>query len=486
MYDAHANGAGCYDVWVNHKRRELVKSQYADFLARKSVSDPDTGIDGNICIPDRMKPHQRDITRWALRRGRAAIFAGTGLGKTYMELQWANAVAEYTGKPVLLFAPLAVSAQTIREAGKFGLCAGLADSQSSVCGPVAVTNYQKIDRFDLSQFGGVVLDESSILKNTDGKYRTRLIDECMQIPFRLAATATPAPNDFMELGNHAEFLGVMSQTDMLAMFFTHDGGETQKWRLKGHAEDAFWKWMASWAVMLRKPSDLGYEDAGYDLPPLNQIQHDVSVEYKPCIEAGTLFPMQANTMGERLAARRDSVSDRVARAASVTPDDRPFVWWCNLNSESDALAKAIPGAVEVRGSDKDDEKERKLVDFSEGRIRVLITKPSIAGFGMNWQHCADTGFVGLSDSFEQVYQAIRRFWRFGQTNPVNVHFIAAETEGAVVANLKRKETDADRMADAMVRHMADLSSTNVRGMTRDRASYTPQVKMQLPTWANGG
>lgn len=482
MYDAHANGVGCYNDWVRYKRRELVKGQYADFLARKAVMDPATGVYGDIVIPDRMKPHQRDITKWALRRGRAAIFAGTGLGKTYMELQWANAVAEYTGKPVLLFAPLAVSAQHIREAGKFDLQALMADSAASVVGPVSVTNYQKLDRFDLSQFGGVVLDESSILKNTDGKYRTRLIEECKQIPFRLAATATPAPNDFMELGNHAEFLGVMSQTDMLAMFFTHDGGETQKWRLKGHAEDAFWKWMASWAVMLRKPSDLGYDDDGYDLPPLNQVQHDVSVEYKPCVEAGTLFPMQAHTMGERLAARRDSVDDRVAKAASITPTDRPFVWWCNLNSESDALAKAIPGSVEVRGSDKDDDKERKLVDFSEGRIRVLITKPSIAGFGMNWQHCADTGFVGLSDSFEQVYQAIRRFWRFGQTKPVNVHFIAAETEGAVVANIKRKEADADRMADAMVRHMADLSAENVRGMTRDRATYTPQVKMQLPIW----
>lgn len=280
---------------------------YQEFLKTKIKRDPETGITGNISIPDRMLPHQRDITSWALRRGRAAIFAGTGLGKTYMELQWANAVAEYTGQPVLLFAPLAVSEQTIREARKFDLAAEIATSSDDISCPVSVTNYQKIDRFDLSGFGGVVLDESSILKNTDGNYRTRLIEECRNIPFRLAATATPAPNDFMELGNHAEFLGVMSQTDMLAMFFTHDGGETQKWRLKGHAEDVFWKWMASWSVMLRKPSDLGYANEGYDLPPLNQIQHDVSVEYKPCIEAGTLFPCQAHTMRERLAARRDSV-----------------------------------------------------------------------------------------------------------------------------------------------------------------------------------
>lgn len=461
----------------------MTVNSYADFLSRKAITDPATGIEGKIELPEAMKPHQRDIATWALRRGRAAIFAGTGLGKTFMELTWADRVATYTGKPVLIFAPLAVSAQHVREAAKFNLNAVICADQSQVSSnPVVISNYQKIDRFDLSQFSGIVLDESSILKNTDGKYRTRLIEECKQIPFRLAATATPAPNDFMELGNHAEFLGVMSQTDMLAMFFTHDGGETQKWRLKGHAEDAYWKWMASWSVMLRSPSDLGYPNDGYDLPELIQTQHTVDVEYKPCVESGTLFPMEAKTMGERLAARRDSVSDRVAMAASMTPTDRPFVWWCNLNSESEALASAIPGAVEVRGSDKDDDKERKLVDFSEGRIRVLVTKASIAGFGMNWQHCADTGFVGLSDSFEQVYQAIRRFWRFGQTKPVNVHFIASEMEGAVVSNIRRKEADADRMADAMVKHMADLASANVRGMVRDRATYHPAVKMQLPSF----
>ena len=457
-------------------------SSYQDFLIRKSIVDPLTGIDNPSELPSVLKPHQRDITRWALKRGRAAIFAGTGLGKTLMELTWADHVMRYTGKPVLVFAPLAVSAQHVREAHKFGLHASIATDQSMVIGQTAVTNYQKIEHFDLDAFGGIVLDESSILKNTDGKYRTRLIEQCARIPFRLAATATPAPNDFMELGNHAEFLGVMSQTDMLASFFAHDGGETQKWRLKGHAEDEFWKWMASWSVMLRKPSDLGYPNDGYDLPPLVQHQHDVSVAYDPSIETGLLFPMEAITLGERLSARRDSVNDRVAMAMKITPEDRPFVWWCNLNSESEAITKAIPGAVEVRGSDKDADKERKLNDFSEGRIRVLVTKPSIAGFGMNWQHCADTGFVGLSDSFEQVFQAIRRFWRFGQTRPVNVHFIAAETEGAVVANIRRKEADAERMADAMVNHMADLSSANIRGAVRDVPTYAPKETMKMPTW----
>lgn len=455
---------------------------YRQFLATKRIVDPDTGITGSIDLPDVMMPHQRDITRWALRRGRAAIFAGTGLGKTLMELTWADRVAAHTGKPVMIFAPLAVSQQHIREAGKFGLSARIVRDQSEISAGVNVTNYQKIDHFDLSAFGGVVLDESSVLKSTDGEYRTRLISECSTVPFRLAATATPAPNDFMELGNHAEFLGVMSYTDMLATFFVHDGGETQKWRLKGHAESEFWKWMASWAVMLRQPSDLGYPNDGYDLPPLRQRSHTVAVEYKPSLDTGLLFPMEARTMQERLAARRDSIEERVALAASITPADRPFVWWCHLNPEAEQLAKAIPGAVNLTGSDSDNEKERKLIDFSEGRTRVLITKPSIAGFGMNWQHCADTGFVGLNDSFEQVYQAIRRFWRFGQAMPVNVHFIASEMEGAVVANLRRKEADADHMADQMVAHMADLTSELVRGNARVQSTYNPTLPMTIPAW----
>ncbi|CAB4145797.1 DEXDc domain containing protein [uncultured Caudovirales phage] len=457
--------------------------KYLAFLERKKLMDPCTGMDMIDDLPPVMKDHQRDITNWALRRGRAAIFAGTGLGKTLMELQWADRVSAYTGKPVIVFAPLAVSVQHLREAVKFGLVAHIARTQDDVLSSgVYVTNYQKIGHFDLSKFGGVVLDESSILKSTDGHYRTRLIEECAQIPFRLAATATPAPNDFMELGNHAEFLGVMSYTDMLATFFVHDGGDTQKWRLKGHAENEFWKWMASWAVMIRKPSDLGYANDGYDLPALKQHQHTVGVQYAPSMETGLLFPMEARGLSERISARRDTIEERVGMAAKLTPPDKPFVWWCSLNAESAALTKAIPGAVETLGSDSDETKERKLTDFSEGRTRVLVTKPGVAGFGMNWQHCADTGFVGLNDSFEQVYQAIRRFWRFGQTNPVNVHFIAAETEGAVVANLKRKEADAERMAASMVMHTASISSALIRGMVRTVPDYNPDKPMVIPNW----
>lgn len=459
-----------------------VHPDYQQFLDRKRIVDPMTGLANVPALPDAMFAFQQDITSWSLRRGRAALFAGTGLGKTFMELTWGNAIANETGGMILHLAPLAVAQQIIREAAKWGIPARHVSAQSD-CGPgINVTNYQKLAHFDLTKFVGVILDESSILKSTDGHYRTRLIEACQQIPFRLAATATPAPNDFMELGNHAEFLGVMKYTDMLATFFTHDNGDTQKWRLKGHAENEFWKWMASWAVMLRRPSDLGYPDGAYALPPLNQFQHQVAVDYAPSLETGMLFPMEAATLQERIGARRDTITERVALAAQMTPSDRPFVWWCNLNAESEALVRAIPGAVETKGSDTDDVKERKLNDFSEGRTRVLVTKPGVAGFGMNWQHCADTGFVGLNDSFEQVYQAIRRFWRFGQTKPVNVHFIAAETEGAVVANLKRKESDAERMAAAMVLHMADLSSEQVKGSNRVIPDYNPTQPVVLPEW----
>lgn len=453
---------------------------YEQFLERKRLVDPATGITGRIELPEFFKPHQRDITNWALRRGRSAIFAGTGLGKTLMELVWAKEVARETRRPVLILAPLAVSMQHGREASKFGVSASVVTHQSGDA--IDITNYQKIEHFDLEGFGGVALDESSILKSTDGKYRTKLIQDCAKVPFRLAATATPAPNDFMELGNHAEFLGVMSYTDMLATFFTHDGGDTQKWRLKGHAETEFWKWMASWAVMLRKPYDLGYDNAGYDLPPLRYHQHTVGVDYAPSMETGLLFPMEARTLQERIAARRDSVEDRVALAADITPRTGPFVWWCNLNSEADALTKLIPGAVNLHGGLKDSEKERILIDFSEGRIEKLVTKASLAGFGMNWQHCRGTGFVGMNDSFEQLYQAVLRFWRFGQTEAVDAHFIASEMEGATVANIRRKEADAERMAAAMVMHMADLSSAAVRGAVRDRPDYDPKIPMKIPAW----
>lgn len=454
-------------------------SAYQDFLARKAISDPPTGIAEPPLPPSVFKPHQADIGRWTLKRGRSAVFAGTGLGKTLMELWWADQVARETNKPVLIYAPLAVAAQHLREAEKFDMQAKLVRTHADLVVGVNVANYAKLEHFDHGELGGIALDESSILKHHDGKTRARLTEECARIPFRLAATATPAPNDFMELGNHAEFLGVMSYTDMLATFFVHDGGDTQQWRLKGHAEDEFWKWMCSWAVMLRKPSDLGYPDDGYDLPALHQVQHTVEAED----QFGSLFVQPAATLSERITARKDTVAERVEMAAKITaqlPVGEPMMWWANLNREADMLCEAIPGAVQVAGSEKDEAKEEKILGFVNGQIAKLVSKGSIMGYGMNFQHCAHTGLVGLNDSYEQVFQIVRRFWRFGQTREVTAHFIASELEGAVVANLRRKEQDAERMAAAMVRHMADLSSLEIRGSVRERPDYNPKQPLILP------
>lgn len=446
-------------------------TSYLDFLAAKARHDPPTGLKELPELPAQLFPFQRDIVRWALRRGRAAIFANTGTGKSFMELAWGQAIHTATGGNVLLLTPLAVAGQMVREASKFGLAAKHCHTQAEVEPGVTVTNYQKLQHFDLSQFVGVILDESSILKAFDGKTRAMLVSRCADVPYRLAATATPAPNDFLELGNHAEFLGVMSLTGMQATFFLHDGGDTSKWRLRGYAEDDFWHWMCSWSVLLRRPSDLGYDDDAYNLPELIQREHVVPVDGVP-----------ANTLSERLKARRESITERVAKAVELTPAEGHFVWWCNLNAESAALAAAIPDAVELSGADSEIEKERKLKAFSDGEIRVLVTKAKIAGFGMNWQHCADTGFVGLNDSFEQAYQATRRFWRFGQTKPVTVHYVAASTEGAVLANLKRKEAEADRMGAEMVAHMADLSSELIHGAGRKTDDYLPTVPVFIPNW----
>lgn len=387
---------------------------YAEFLERKALIDPPRGLK---VIPDlnrQLFDFQSDITRWALLRGSAAIFADCGLGKTPMQLEWARHIPGN----VLILAPLAVSAQTVREGQKFGIEVRAARTQADVLPGITITNYEMLEHFDASYFTGVVLDESSILKSFDGKTRTKIIDTFRQTPFKLACTATPAPNDFMELGNHAEFLGVMSMVEMLSMFFVHDGGDTSKWRLKGHAESDFWKWLASWAVCIRKPSDLGYDDRDFVLPELRI--HEISVHVAKPTD-GFLYARVAETLQERLAARRSTIQDRAAECAAIANQtENSFLVWCNLNDESAALTDLINGAVEVKGSDKNQHKEKSMLGFSAGTIRSLVTKPSIAGFGMNWQHCHNMAFVGLSDSYEQFYQAVRRCWRFGQTEPVDV------------------------------------------------------------------
>jgi hypothetical protein len=455
--------------------------EYQEFLERKRITVTDTGFDidrGNI--NPILFGFQKDIVKWAIAKGRAALFTMTGTGKTLMQLEWAKHIHNHTRENVLVVAPLAVSHQTAREGLKLGINAAVCRKQGDIKSGINITNYEMINHFDLSLFSGVVLDESSILKSYSGSIRNMIIEGFSRTPYRLACTATPAPNDYMELGNHSEFLASMTRTEMLSMFFVHDGGETSKWRLKGHAEDKYWEWVASWSVVLTKPSDLGYEDNGFNLPPLNI--NEVVIERSLPMD-GFLFPMVAETLMERRQARRDSKSERVEKCAEIANShNRPFLAWCDLNSESEMLTKRINGAVEVKGSDSNEHKENAMLGFSDGSIRCLVTKPSIAGHGMNWQHCSDMAFVGLSDSFEQYFQAIRRCWRFGQTKPVNAYIITSDMEGNVVSNIKRKEEQAMKMINEMVVHTKNIVKENIKSTKQETTSYKPVERMEIPSW----
>ncbi len=438
---------------------------YTDFLARKAVIHPPTGIPNVGDLHPALFGFQRDCVRWALRRGRAALFEDCGLGKTLQQLVWADEVCRSTGGNVILLAPLAVGQQTVAEAERFGIRAHHS-RDGSVRDGITVTNYEQLHRFGGHSFAGVVLDESSILKSYSGAIRNEVIERFADTPFRLACTATPAPNDHMELGNHAEFLGVMSRVEMLATFFVHDGGDTSVWRLKGHAESDFWRWVASWAAMVRKPSDIGHSDAGFALPPMRIHEHILESGVPA---DGMLFAMPAQTLDEQRRARRATMSQRVAHVASMV-NSTPGAWlvWCELNDEGDALRAAISGSVQVSGADSEDAKADRMLGFADGRYRVLITKPSIAGFGMNWQHCHQMAFVGLSHSYEQFYQATRRCWRFGQRSDVDVHVVTTDIESAVLHNIKRKQADADAMAVGMVEHMRAAMDEELHGAIQMR------------------
>jgi hypothetical protein len=449
---------------------------YSEFLASKREVVEPVGFDLSSPIDSRLFPFQRDVTEWAIRRGRSAVFADCGLGKSAIEAQWADRVCDYTKRNVLILTPLAVAKQLARECEKFGVKATVCRDRSDVRPGVNIANYERLHRFDSNVFDGIVLDESSILKAFDGKTRKAIIGFARGISHRLAATATPAPNELIELMNHAEFLDLMSPKEMLATFFRQDGNSTQKWRLKGHAEEEFWKWMASWSVAIRKPSDLGYSDDGFLLPPLEMEEIVVSTPPPP----GMVFATGSGGIQERRASRRASLQARVnvaaERAMSTT---EPYLLWCDLNDESEALRKSIPDAVEVRGSDNPEAKERALLGFADGSIRVLVTKPSIAGWGLNWQHCYLMDFVGLSDSFEQEYQAIRRCYRFGQEHSVRVGLIVGENETGVIQNLQRKERQAAEMFDGIVRHMSGLSLGRT---SRDEMDYRAFSPMVIPQW----
>ena len=616
-------------------------STYADFLASKAVHSPATGFEPGE-ISAHLFPFQAAIVRWALRRGKAAIWADAGFGKTLMQLEWARAVCEHSGGDVLILAPLAVSEQTVqREAPKFGEHATLCRSQADVRPGINVTNYEMLEHFDATKFAGVVLDESGILKSYSGSTRLALTEAFSRTPYRLACTATPAPNDFMEIGTHAEFLGAMKRSEMLSMFFMHDGGSTQDWRLKGHAERDFWRWVCSWAVMIKKPSDIGFSDDGYNLPPLDIEEHLIESD---ALAAGVLFDFEPTSLDDRRRARRNSIEGRIRKCvelayekaggtfpvadlvlhepAQAGPDrsrrihapvlpgtpgevgadgreegaqespaqgdvrdgsgrarrgkakrrgvaaeepqeaqatapsqvcddggrargdacgaerglrdlralghveaerlsaggplpcdgdgaraplhvlqsgarevqgqsatagdgggisarERPrenWLIWCDLNAEQDALeAEFGDHAFSVRGSMPIAEKVDAIMRWVAGERPVMISKPSVMGFGLNLQHCARMAFVGLSDSYEAMYQAIRRCWRFGQVHAVDVHVITSTAEGAVLSNVKRKEQDAETLAQRMVEHMSELQSVNVNGTSAAKTAYAEDV-----------
>ncbi|HMI91586.1 MAG TPA: helicase-related protein [Polyangiales bacterium] len=456
-----------------------MSADYEAFIASKSLCAAPVGLEA-LDVPAWVFPHQAALVRWALRKGRSAVFADTGLGKTGIELVWAHNVAQHARGRVLILAPLAVAHQIEREGETFGIPCPYARVDNGA--PVVVTNYEMLHAFDPRAFVGVVLDESGILKSFDGATRSALIAAFGSTPYRLCATATPAPNDFTELGNHSEFLGIKSRAEMLAEYFVHDGSSTQDWRIKGHAVLPFWRWVASWGAVVKSPEDLGFDGSAYQLPPLEMHEHVVHEELEDAHASGLLFPEDARSLSDQRRVRRATMGKRVAMAVDLSAGAEPCIVWCELNDEADACERAIEGSVQVSGSDSADEKVRKLLAFLNGEKRVLVSKAQIVGFGINMQVCARMVFVGASHSYEQTYQAIRRCWRFGQKRPVDVHVIRADTERFVIENYRRKEADAARLAVAL----RDLVGVHVRNevvgaSAREWNAYAP-LKVEVPSW----
>jgi len=416
---------------------------YAEFLKKKAETVQPAGKEVHReSLPDLMHEWQKDLVIWACQVGRAALWADTGLGKTIMQCEWARQMGERS----LIIAPLAVCHQTVREAAKIGITARYLTADDGLPG-VMVTNYERVANF--ADVDAVVLDEASILKQSDGATRTALIEQFAGTPYRLACTATPAPNDVEELTNQAAFLGVSSRQNMLAAYFIHD---SDGWRLKGHARQPMFRWMSSWATAVRKPSDLGYPDDGYDLPPLQIIPHLLPVEIAPDDQ---LFATDLGGVGGRAKIRRDTLAVRVQRAVDLVmaEPDEPWLLWTGLNAEADALAAALPGSVNIKGSMSAEEKAAGLLGFADGDIQILVTKPSMAAFGLNWQHCARMAFVGLSDSYEAYYQSIRRCYRYGQKREVHAHIVLSELESQIATNVARKERQAQDVMAELVTHM---------------------------------
>ena len=453
---------------------------YSKFLKTKHIRFESNGIEIDIKnLNNSLFEWQKKLVQLSLFKGRSALFEDCGLGKTVQQLEWARVVCEKTDGNVLVLAPLAVSLQTKREGEKFGINVNIAKDNDSIKPGINITNYEKIEKFDPTLFAGIVLDESSILKSFTGKTTMYLIDAFREIQYKLCCTATPAPNDFMELGNTAEFLGVMTRPEMLSMFFINDASNTGTWRLKGHVEKSkFWEWLSSWAIVVQKPSDIGYSNEGFDLPELKIHKHILKYNGKKT----TLFTEEARTLSERREARKESLNDRLSETLKTINHEEQLLIWCNLNIEGDMLKKAISGSVEIKGADTLEHKERSVIDFGDGKIDCLITKSKISGFGVNWQSCHNIIFFGLSDSFESYYQSVRRCWRFGQKHQVNVHILIGEREKAVLRNIERKEKDLQTMFKAMVGYMKQNMIDELSGLNNSSTPYEPVIEMKLPTF----
>lgn len=453
---------------------------YQEFLKTKELETIRAGFKVDASrINKQLFPFQRDIVLWALQKGKAAIFSDCGTGKTAMQLEYAHQVVKYTGRDALIIAPLSVAGQTKKEGEKFGIPVTVCRTNEDVAPGINITNYEMLDHFDASAFGCVVLDESSILKSFTSTTRNLLIDMFRDTQYKLCCTATPAPNDHSELGNTVEFLGIMSRTEMLATYFIHDGSNTSAWRLKGYGEKKFWEWVATWAVCVRNPSDLGYTSEGYELPKLKIIK-DVIASKAGDYE---LIARRAETLSERREARKESMNDRVKRAADiVNGSSESWLIWCDYNAESSSLAKEITDAVEVVGGDSPEFKAESALRFANGDIRSLVSKPSIYGFGMNFQNCHNMIFCGISDSYEQFYQAVRRCWRYGQHNDVNVHIITSEKEMNVLENIEKKQSQMDEMQNNMVALMHDVTMSEIKHTTRITTEYKPKEELKIARW----
>jgi len=460
-------------------------AEYHELIARKRVTFEPRGLSNVPSLNSAMFPHQHHSTEFALRTGCAALFLDTGLGKSLCALDYGRVIVEHMNKPVLMLAPLAVAMQHEREANKFGIDAkAVREAEEIGSARVYITNYDRLDRFDASMFGGVILDESSIIKSFTGATTRKLFETFARTPFRLACTATPAPNDHMELGQHSQFIGVMNSNEMLSRWFLADQTNMGKYRLKRAAVRPFWDWVSSWARCVSKPSDLGFSDDGFILPPMTMTKHVVEAdrttlagEEKDGQSKLFRIPETSATSIHRekrltIEARADKIAEIVAREPN-----EPWVIWCDTDYEADALTDRIPHAVEVRGSMRPDVKEERITAFSTGAAQIIITKPSVAGFGLNWQHCARMAFVGLSFSYESFYQAVRRCWRFGQSRPVNVHVAMADTEAAIWDVVSRKSGDHDAMKREMTQAMRRSMKT-----ARVFEDYNPKVTATFPSW----